>query len=117
VGYSVPGLACFDKSQNYGENSIGPVAGLEHIRTGTVSALDSQISNAQGNFADQQKAQYYAQIMNFTLSNWVPVALISPENLEALFMAIIQPNGRISSKRLMRSSPNPGFDRPVKLAL
>jgi TonB family protein len=74
-------------------------------------------TSSQGNFIDPGKVPYYAQIRDIVRSNWIPPGTAFAPNLTVQFIVVIQPNGRISGKRLRQSSGDPEYDRSVELAI
>ncbi|MDR1110119.1 MAG: TonB C-terminal domain-containing protein [Deltaproteobacteria bacterium] len=73
--------------------------------------------SSRGNFADQAKVPYYAQIREIVRSNWVPPAGAGAENLSVQFGIVIQPDGRVSARRLIVASGASGFDQSVEQAI
>ncbi|MDR1873379.1 MAG: TonB C-terminal domain-containing protein [Deltaproteobacteria bacterium] len=84
---------------------------------GTSSAPNSGYN--EGSRIDPIKAQYYNEIKEIVRSNWVaPIsAFNSSSNLGAIYVIVIQPNGRISGKNLRRSSGDQEFDNSVEQAI
>jgi TonB family protein len=84
---------------------------------GTSSSQNSGYT--EGTRIDPIKAQYYNEIKEIVRSNWVaPVSAFNANsNLGAIYVIVIQPNGRISGKNLRRSSGDQEFDDSVEQAI
>ncbi|MDR3135779.1 MAG: cell envelope integrity protein TolA [Deltaproteobacteria bacterium] len=96
-------------------SAIGDIA--KRVGKGDGFSSNQQGSNVQGNYVDQAKIPYYSQIRDIVRANWVPISGTVSGNIEVQFVIVIQPNGRISGKRVRRSSGNLDFDRSVEMAL
>jgi outer membrane biosynthesis protein TonB len=84
---------------------------------GDGSSSNQMGTTTQGNFIDPGKVPYYGQIRDIVRSNWVPPSTPLSPNLVVEFIVVIQPNGRVSGKRLRRSSGVPEYDRSVEIAI
>jgi outer membrane biosynthesis protein TonB len=85
---------------------------------------DGTSSEASGGYTegvqiDPIKAHYYNQIKEIVRSNWVaPISVFSASgNLGAIYVIVIQPNGRLAGKNLRRSSGDREFDVSVEQAI
>jgi colicin import membrane protein len=104
-----------EKSDEAIASAVADIAKSKGRGNGTSS---NQIgTSSQGNFIDPAKTPYYGQIRDIVRSNWVPPVTTFPPNLVVEFVVIIEPNGRISGKRLRKSSGVPEYDRSVELAI
>jgi outer membrane biosynthesis protein TonB len=104
-----------DKADDAINSAIGDIAKRQGRGNGTSS--NEVGSSSQGNFADPAKVPYYAQIREIVRSNWVPPAGAMAENLSVQFGIVIQPDGRISARRLIRTSGTSEFDQSVEQAI
>lgn len=72
---------------------------------------------SQGQRIDPEKARYYQHIQDIVSSNWVPPPGAISANLEAEYMIVIEPSGRVSSSTLRKSSGNQDYDLSVARAV
>lgn len=61
--------------------------------------------------------RYYNHIRDIISENWVPPVEANSSNTQAIYQITIDPSGRITSLRLMRSSGNHGYDLSVQRAI
>ena len=64
-----------------------------------------------------EKEAYYRQIQDIVRHNWLPPAGSLGAGLQAIFVIRIEPDGRVSSLRLDRSSGSADFDLSVERAI
>ncbi|MDR1395293.1 MAG: TonB C-terminal domain-containing protein [Deltaproteobacteria bacterium] len=96
------------------------VANLARERgRGDGTSAANQSGSSAGQQIDPLKAQYYNQVKEIIRANWVaPLSTFnSSGNLGAIYVIVIQPDGRLSGKNLRRPSGNPEFDLSVEQAI
>jgi TonB family protein len=74
------------------------------------------LGGAQGQI-DPLASRYYNLIIGRIDRIWSPLARNSTRRLEAFYNIVIEPDGRLSSARRVRSSGDADFDRSVEQAL
>ncbi|MDR1086341.1 MAG: TonB C-terminal domain-containing protein [Deltaproteobacteria bacterium] len=100
------------------ESKMADLARTRGRSNGTAS--ENSGGSTSGIQIDPIKAQYYNQIKEIVRSNWVaPISSFTgtASNLGAVYVIVIQPNGRVSGKNLRRSSGNQDFDVSVEQAI
>jgi outer membrane biosynthesis protein TonB len=97
------------------DGAIGDIAKSKGRGNGTSSNQEG--TSTQGNFVDREKVPYYGHIREIVRSNWVPPAGAITENLAVQFGIVIQPDGRISARRLIQASGAAEFDQSVEQAI
>ncbi|MDR0548624.1 MAG: TonB C-terminal domain-containing protein [Deltaproteobacteria bacterium] len=96
------------------------VANLAKARgQGDGNSSDNSTGRTDGVQIDPVKAYYYSQVKEIVRSNWVaPISAFGASaNLGAVYVVVIEPNGRVSGRNLRRYSGDPEFDASIEQAI
>jgi outer membrane biosynthesis protein TonB len=95
--------------------AIGNIAATRGRGTGTSSRPDG--GSTEGRVVDPAWQAYYFEIREIVRSNWIRPPMAMSPDLISTWTIIIQPDGRISGRRLTRSSGVAEFDQSVEQAI
>ncbi|MDR2142099.1 MAG: TonB C-terminal domain-containing protein [Deltaproteobacteria bacterium] len=106
-----------DNADREMESRVADLAKERGRGNGQSSSTSS--GNTEGTQIDPIRAQYYNQVKEIVRANWVaPLsAFNSSSNLGAVYVIVIQPDGRLTGRNLRRSSGDPEFDTSVEQAI